>query len=136
MALINLDFNIEDVVDNFAPLPTGNYPCKLTKQEMKKSGKGNDMLAVEWTVTEGEHAGKKIFDYVTLNTDWKVKQYAELIGVTSGSSFDPDLFNGLEAVIAMNCRDQTPKEKGDSKLAGRDPDVQVSVIKSIVVIGS
>ena len=136
MALINVDFNIEDVVDNFAPLPTGNYPCKLTKQEMKKSGKGNDMLAIEWTVIEGENTGKKIFDYVPLNIDWKVKQYAELIGVTSGSSFDPDLFNGLETVISMNCRDQSEKEKARAKLDGRDPDVQVSVIKSITVIGS
>ena len=135
MALINVDFNIEDVVDNFAPLATGKYPCKFTKRELKKSQAGNDMLAVEWTVMEGENANKKIFDNVVLNVDWKVKQYAELIGITSGSSFDPELFDGMEVVIDILLRDQKPKEKERSKLDGRDPDAQVNEIKKITVIG-
>jgi hypothetical protein len=136
MTLINLDFNIEEVKDNFAPLPTDKYPCKFTARELKKSSAGNDMLAVEWTIMEGEHAGKKIFDFVTLNTDWKVKQYAELIGVTSGSSFDPDLFDGLEVIIDYLLRDQKPKEKEKAKIDGRDPDCQINVITKITVIGS
>ena len=136
MALIKFGFQLEDVVDNFAPLPTGKYPCKLTHKELKKSQNGNDMLSVEWTIMEGEQAGKKIFDNVVLSLDWKVKQYASLIGVESGNSFDPDLFDGLEVIIDILLRDQKPKEKDSAKLAGRDPDVQTNDIKKITVIGS
>ena len=136
MSLIKFGFQLEDVVDNFAPLPTDKYPCKFTAKELKKSNAGNDMLSVEWTVTEGEHAGKKIFDNVVLSLDWKVKQYADLIGVVSGDSFDPDLFDGLEVIIDYVLRDQKPKEKERAKLDGRDPDCQINAITKITVIGS
>lgn len=44
------------------PLPNGDYTCVLTGSELKKSGKGDDMLSLELQVIDGEHKGRKLFD--------------------------------------------------------------------------
>lgn len=135
MALINLGFNLEDVKNSFEPLPTDKYAAKIVKQELKQSQAGNNMLKFEWQITEGEYAGRKLFDNVVLSLDWKVKQYAELIEQESGSQIDPDLFEGVEAVLDVLCREQTPKEKADAKAKGYDPDVMKNDIKKMTKIG-
>ena len=135
MPLINLDFNLEDVKSSFEPLPTAQYLCKLVKQELKTSQSGKSMIAIEWNIAEGEHTGRKVFDNVVLSVDWKVKQYAELIGVESGKSIDPELFVGVEAVLDILCREQTEKEKNDARSRGYDPDVMKNEIKKITKVG-
>lgn len=135
MALINVNFNLEDVKSSFEPLPADKYPVRLMKQELTTASSGNPMIKIEWEVTDGEYTGRKIFDNVVLTVDWKVKQYAELIGVESGNSFDPELFIGVEAIIDMLLKPQTPKEKEAAKMAGRDPEAMVNKINKITKLG-
>lgn len=137
MALVTLDFNLEDVKDSFELLPTDAYEAKITKQELKKSAAGNNMIAIEWTVLTGDFAGRKVFDNIVLMeaTAWKVKQYAELIGLESGSTLDPELFMGVEAILGIVCRDQTAKEKDQAKAKGYDAEAQKNDIKKITKIG-
>lgn len=44
------------------PLPAGDYTCAITQSELKKSNGGDDMLAIELQVLDGEHKGRKLFD--------------------------------------------------------------------------
>lgn len=46
----------------FEPLPAGDYTCAIVNSELKKSGKGDDMLSLELEVVDGEHRGRKLFD--------------------------------------------------------------------------
>ena len=135
MPLINLDFNLEDVKNSFEPLPTDKYICKLVKQELTTSKSGKPMIKIEWNIIEGEYAGRKIFDNIVLSVDWKVKQYSELIGASSGKQIDPDLFVGVEAVLEILCREQNAKEKADATAGGYDAEAMKNDIKKITPMG-
>lgn len=137
MALINLDFNLEDVKDNFQPLPADDYAAKITSQELKTSSNGNPMIAIVWEITDGEFTGRKMFDNMVLieSMGWKIKQYAELLGMTSGSSLDPSLLEGVEAILKIIQKNKTPEELAKDKAAGRDENPIRNEIKKIIKMG-
>src|SRR5574343_1773920 len=120
--LVDLNFNIEDVKDNFQPLPADDYAAKIISQELKQSSNNNPMIAIVWEITDGEFTGRKMFDNMVLieSMGWKVKQYAELLGMTSGSSLDPSLLEGVEAILKIIQKNKTPEELAKDKAAGRD----------------
>jgi len=103
MAIISLDFDLEDVVaTSFEPLPAAQYFAKIMKDEdivLKESKTGKAMLSITWTVQEGEFEGRKLFDNVVLSVDWKVKQYADIAGIESGSEVETGDFVGMEALL-------------------------------------
>lgn len=102
MAVLNLDYNLEDVVNEFSPIPAGDYVCKIEECEYKTSSTGKPMLKITWVVNDGsEFNGRKLFDNVVLSVAFKVKQYADLVGMESGSALDTDLFLGLEAIVQV-----------------------------------
>lgn len=110
MTLINLDYNLEDVSDSFEPLPESQYFAKLTECTLMKSASGKDMLKVVWVVIDGEFEGRKLFDYVVLSVDWKVKQYCTMAGIESGTQLDTNDFEGIEALLNV-----TQEERTDGK---------------------
>lgn len=108
--LIQTDFNIEDVKDGFDALPVGSYPGKIVKAELVTASTGKPMVKVEWEITEGEFQGRKVWDNIVLTVAFKVKQYAGLIGVTSGNSFDTNDLIGIEAALSLI---QEPNQNND-----------------------
>lgn len=104
MAQITLDYNLEDVSNEFEPLPSGQYLAKLATGDdflLGESQSGKPMIKVAWTVTEGEYEGRKIFDNVVISVGWKVKQYCEAAGIESGAALDTEDFIGLEALVQV-----------------------------------
>lgn len=63
-------------------LPDGRYICVLQKAEIREKD-GRLRLAVTWQVTEGEHAGRKIFDGQRIAPDslGYLKAYIEKLGL-------------------------------------------------------
>jgi len=47
------------------PLPEGIYDATITSVQLKQSSTGKDMLQVEFTVTSGDHIGRKLFESYT-----------------------------------------------------------------------
>lgn len=101
MPVIELEYDLEDVKSNFEPLPAGSYAAKIDTCELTTSSTGKPMLKIVWSITEGEHAGRMLFDYVVLSVGWKVKQYCELVGISAGTQLDTDAFIGVEAVVTV-----------------------------------
>jgi hypothetical protein len=99
MAIVNLDFNLEDVSSTIEPVPEDNYVCEIEKAELTTASTGKPMLSFTWRITEGEYVGKKLYDNVVLSVDWKVKQYCELANIESGKQLNTDDFNGIEALL-------------------------------------
>lgn len=59
----NVLWNFEaDKESSFSPIPAGTYNLVVTAAEMKETKTGNQRLAVTFNVTDGEFAGRKIFD--------------------------------------------------------------------------
>lgn len=103
MAIINLDFDLEDVQSSYEAMPAGNYEARIAEAELTNAkSSGAPMVKVVWEISDGEFAGRKVFDNVVLNVPWKVKQYAEVVGIESGSELDTDAFVGSEAIIELS----------------------------------
>ena len=69
MANLNgFDANTVEPTSSFDPLPAGKYLAAVTGTEMKptKDGTGK-YLNIEFTVLEGEHKGRKVWDRLCLN---------------------------------------------------------------------
>jgi hypothetical protein len=100
---VDLDYDLKDVKSGFEALPTDQYEAKINPGgvEFKKSQSGKNMLTFWWEITSGEYAGRRIPDNVLLETDWKVKQYCELVGIESGVQLDTKEFEGLEAILTV-----------------------------------
>ncbi len=67
MAQLNENFQASTVEKmDFAPIPPGEYPMMVTGSEMRKTAKGDDMYVMEYTVIDGQYAGRKVFEYLNL----------------------------------------------------------------------
>lgn len=94
--------NLADVeVREFEPLPRGRYTAVLNKFEFTEDASGEDLLKVQWKVTEGEYQDRVIFDQYSLVSTalWSFKRDMAVLGV------DSDLLNAKaidpEEVIAQ-----------------------------------
>lgn len=103
MPILNLDYDLENVSSEFEALPEGQYLAKLVSAELTKSSTDKPMIKVTWEVTDGEYEGRKIFDniVITPGAEFKMKQYAELVGIESGSQIDTQDFINAEGLISL-----------------------------------
>jgi hypothetical protein len=102
MPVIDLQYNLEEQSSGFEPLPADQYKAKIVKIELGESQTGNPKLDVQWEVVEGEYTGRKIFDTVPLHVGFRVKQYADLAGIESGSTLDTSLMMDAEAILSLS----------------------------------
>ena len=63
-----LTFNLNDVTEpSFEVLPKGTYPAVIEEFEYTTSqSSGNPMLKVVFTITGGEYADRKLYDFLVL----------------------------------------------------------------------
>lgn len=52
-----------------SPLPAGEYKVKVESAEFKQSSTGKDMYVVVYVVTEGQHAGRKIWHRLVVSPE-------------------------------------------------------------------
>ena len=106
MVQVDLGVDLGDVKSSFTLVPAGVYNAKIIKAELGDSQQGNKMIKMQLEITEGEFAGSKLFDNCPLveKAMWKLKAYAELIGLESGSSLDTRDFVGVECVVTVEHR--------------------------------
>ncbi len=101
MPIVNLDFDLENVSTSNDPVPVGTYDARIAECELVTSSTGKPMLKVTWEITDGEFAGRKLFDNVVLTVDWRVKMYADVVGLESGSELVTEDFIGAEGIISV-----------------------------------
>ena len=51
----------EMLPDEFAPIPDSWYDVEIEKIDTRTSNAGNEYLALQLSVTEGDHSGRKLF---------------------------------------------------------------------------
>jgi len=127
MVQIDLGMDLENVQSTFETLPGGVYNAKISKAEITKAKSGNNMIKLTLDITEGEYAGRKLFDNLVLidTCMWKVKNYCEVIGITSGSAIDTQDFIGVELVATV------VQEEGKGDYAGQ----LRNAIKTVAAVG-
>lgn len=79
MALLNMQFDQAEIaqaqVNEFEPVPAGTYTVEITRSEVKEnnSGSGN-RLSLGFKILDGAHAGRLIFQDLTLRNTNQVAQ--------------------------------------------------------------
>lgn len=68
MAKLNLSIKNVEVQkrDDFSPLPDGQYNVVVAKADVKETKAGGAGLNVGYQVTDGDHKGRMIFDFVNI----------------------------------------------------------------------
>jgi len=62
---------------DFEPIPAGDYCAEIISSDVVQSkGSGEDMIKLEIEIKQGEHTGRKLFDYVLM---WSANETARKI---------------------------------------------------------
>lgn len=97
MALLDMQFDQTEIQDahknDFDPIPAGTYTAEITRSEIKDnaSGSGN-RLSLGLKIIDGTHAGRLIFQDITLRNNNQIaqqigrKQMAQLVSACGKSS--------------------------------------------------
>jgi len=101
MSKINVNL---DEVDEFEPIPTAQYLCRITKAEQVKASTGADMISCEAEVAEGEHEGRVLFFNTMLKTkkgkvNYYLRRLIEALGVEwTAKGFNTEDMMGAEFI--------------------------------------
>lgn len=107
-------------VSNYEALPNAAYAVRITGAEIKTSKAGNSYISWEMTITEGEHADRKLWlnTVTTGKGAFKFEELLQALGVdTEGlSEFEPDEYIGAD-VTAVTEQVQSKDQSGSLKFA-------------------
>jgi hypothetical protein len=121
-------FNLNDVEEkasSFEVLPKGTYNAVVEQCDYGESAAGNPMLSLVYSITDGEFAERKIFDYIVLSGKGaefalpKLKQLlTRVCPEVDISHFNPSQFAEDAILVNRLCQLKlgiTTQKKGDYK---------------------
>ena len=113
---VNLDLSGVEV--NRKAIPEGTYAVVVNKAELTKSREGNNMIKLEFEVTEGPHKGAKLFENCSLQPQalFKLKGVMLALGMDiPDGSFDLD----INDLVGLNCEVEVGHETYEGKKRAR-----------------
>lgn len=119
-----IDFSQIDGVTDFAPLPDGEYVCRLGDVEPDITRSGDAMWRLRWVVESGEFAGRLLFDNLVFSAKAmpRVKLVCESCGLDVSGALDlePALLLQKRARIATYVEEYVD-DHGTTKARNRIP---------------
>lgn len=100
------------------PIPEGQYKCKVDKVTLQSTQKGDEMWLLELVVTDGDYAGRKVFDRIVFSA--AAYPRAKLVlgrlgqdvsGIWEG---EPDCITGVEAFVTVEMKEYQDRD-GNTK---------------------
>lgn len=113
---VNLDLSGVEV--SRRAIPEGTYAVVVNKAELTKSREGNNMIKLEFEVTEGPHKGAKLFENCSLQPQalFKLKSVMLALGMNiPEGSFDLD----TNDLVGLNCEVEVGHETYEGKKRAR-----------------
>ena len=109
-----IDFaNIDDVQD-FTPLPDGEYLCRLAEIEEASTYNGDELWKLKFEVTDGEFAGRYIFDNMVFSEAAlkRVKLICSRLGIDVSGEIDltPSMLEGATCYITTEIEEYEDNE--------------------------
>jgi hypothetical protein len=117
MPVITLPKDVGEMSDGFSSLGEGTYEATIERVNVGQTQKGNTKMDIMWK-NEGEGGGV-VWDTVAVNVDFKVKQYARLLGMDSGDTLDTDLLVGAKGIIEIASDSYTNPSTGETTVRGK-----------------
>lgn len=103
------------------PLPKGVYLCDIESCAVTKPQSKDERIEVVYTVADGDHKGRKLWDYINLESEaaaFKVREFLEAVGIVTGKKeageFDPAKLVGEQVnVRVIHQPDNRPEHEGE-----------------------
>ena len=119
-----IDFSTIDDVNDFSPLPEGEYLCRLTDIEETTTRQDDDQWKLRFVVEAGEYSGRYIFDNLFFSP--KALPRVKLICSRLGVDVAGELDLRPEHLIDKSCRVKVivaeyQNEEGNTKLRNKVP---------------
>jgi len=119
-----IDFkNVSEIAD-FAPIPDGEYLCRLVDVEPDLTKSGDEMWRLRWEVDGGEHHGRLLFDNLIFNDKAmpRVKLVCSCCGldVTGAMDLLPDMLLNRRSLISTY-QEEYEDNKGQAKVTNKIP---------------
>ncbi|MBT9151366.1 MAG: hypothetical protein DDT40_01559 [candidate division WS2 bacterium] len=86
-----MGFTVGDKVGKFDPIPDGLYPVRLDEWSMDRTKRDNmPLLRLRFVVTEGDYAGRMLFDQVKVAEDgiWRACTILAALDVAHNQYFE------------------------------------------------
>lgn len=119
-----IDFSNVDGLASFAPVPDGEYTCKIKDIETDITRAGDDIWKLRWTIEGGEHAGRLLFDNLVFSPKAmpRVKLLCESCGldVSGEMELEPNKLAGCTARVTVYSEEYTD-ESGGTKARNKVP---------------
>ena len=113
-----IDFNHVDDVQDFSPLPDGQYLCRLAEVEEAATQYGDEMWKLRFVVESGPHRGRYIFDNMVFSDAAlkRVKLICSRLGLDVSGELDvtPALIKGRTCYITVESEEYEDQE-GNTK---------------------
>jgi hypothetical protein len=124
--VISFDFDSVPDMDDFSPMPEGDYLCELEDIEPKDTQSGNRMWNLKFRVVEGECEKRIIFDNMVFSDNEKTQQRVKLVCSRLGLNTEgmtrltPDLLIGRQCIVSTFI-DEYADEEGNCKKRNKVP---------------
>ncbi len=106
---VSIDLSTVDAFDSFTPLPPGKYPVEISGLEIRISKAGNQVLNIEFSITEPTYKNRKVFDGFTLGNEIAMKRLKTMLIAAESpeSNFLTDINNliGLSLTVQLKVED-------------------------------
>jgi len=119
---------------SFDVAPAGRYLVNVYDAEETESAKGNPMIKIVWEISSGEHAGKRIWNYLVLNDKgmYNARKCIDALGVQWSKGEPLEIGNNLvgrECEADVNIQIYQEKEKNGIKFGGYHKTEAMEIMK-------
>ena len=119
-----LDFSQIDDVNDFTPLPEGEYLCRIVDIEESTTRQGDELWKLRFVIESGEYGGRYIFDNLAFSPKAlpRAKLLCSRLGVNTGGQLDlrPDHLLEKTCRVSVTVEDYEDEE-GNTKKRNRVP---------------
>ena len=109
-----IDFSNIDDVQDFTPLPDGEYLCRLAEIEEASTYNGDEMWKLKFEVINGEYTGRYIFDNMVFSEAAlkRVKLICSRLGIDVSGEVDltPSMLEGATCFITTEIEEYEDNE--------------------------
>jgi hypothetical protein len=126
-----IDFNNVSETSDFAPIPDGEYTCRLIDIETDLTRAGDEMWKLRWEVESGEHTGRLLFDNLVFSQKAlprvKLVCFSCGLDVVGQVDLQPEMLLNRRAMV-VTYQEEYQDDRGQAKVANRIPFDGYSVV--------
>jgi hypothetical protein len=114
-----IDFSKIDDIQDFSPLPAGQYLCRLVEVKLASTISGDEMWKIRFTVESGEYSGRCIFDNLVFSPAAmkRVKLICSRLGLDTSRELvlEPSSIIGRTAYVSVEIEEYEDQEGNTKK---------------------